>query len=299
MKKPLGYLTIIILFAACEKESEIEPEITDPYPFMISQGEPALVIAHRGGKSLRPENTMEAFNNAVNIGVDVLEMDVVLTKDCVLVTIHDVTIDNTSDSTGNVSEYTFQELQQLNFGYQFQDANGSYPYRGNPVRIPRLEDVFIQHPDELISVEIKDLGDRGKLAGEKLNALISTYSMASKVITYSFIDEVMAHLHSINTENYFTGATFSESFNFVTAAMAGNDSSVSVTADVFAFPTNLIGIDLTSDTIIQAVHRHSVAIHYWTINDKEEMKSLILKGADGIITDKPDLMQEALMELGF
>ena len=310
MKKLFGYLAIVLLFASCEKEIEIidsntnnpgtlQSELAAQNPFKIYLGDPSLVIAHRGGASLKPENTMLAFNNAANLNVDVLEMDVVLTKDNILVTNHDVTINSTSDTSGNVSDFTFQELQQFNFGYNFQAPDGSYPCRVNPVRIPRLEDVFIQHPDELMSIEIKDLGNRGKLAADILQALISNYNMASKVMVFSFANDVMARINVVNSEGYIPGAAIGESLSLVNAAFAGTDSLLTVNADVFVFPTELIGLNLTSDTVIDAIHRQGAAVHYWTINDKSEMKSLILKGADGIITNEPILLQEALTELGF
>src|SRR5687767_1126741 len=115
MKKIL-ILHSLILFFAC-KSSDEEPVPADTHPFLIEAGEAALNVAHRGGRLLFPENTLVAFDSAVAMNVDVLELDVCLTKDSVLVTIHDITIDRTSDSIGNVIDFTFAELQQFNFGY--------------------------------------------------------------------------------------------------------------------------------------------------------------------------------------
>jgi len=285
-----------LLFSSC-KDEEQEPE--NKNPFLIEAGSATQNVAHRGGRNLYPENTLFAFDSAALLEVDVLEMDVHLTKDSILVTIHDETIDRTCDTIGNVIDYTFDELQAFNFGYNFQASNGSYPYRANPVRIPKLEDILAQHGEELMVIEIKDGGAAGLLAADKLIALLHQYTMQEKVAAFSFSDDVMDYFHSINTDGVFTGASLGDGLSFVLAVRANPDTMLTIRADVLAFPQEMIGIDLTSDIIISAAHRHNVAIHYWTINDKDDMKALIQKGADGVMTDRPDLMQEALEELGF
>ena len=70
-------------------------------------------------------------------------------------------------------------------------------------------------------------------------------------------------------------------------------------ASIIAIPTSNSGVNLASKRVIKSAHRRKMAVHYWTINDKEEMKKLIELGADGLITDRPDLMKEVLEELGF
>lgn len=285
-----------LLFSAC-KEEEQEPQNRNP--FLIEAGTATQNVAHRGGRNLYPENTLVAFDSAALLNVDVLEMDVHLTKDSILVTIHDETIDRTCDTTGLVIDYTYAELQAFNFGYNFEASDGSFPYRVNPVRIPKMEDIFAQHSDELMVIEIKDGGAAGLLAADKLMALIRQYNMQKKVAAFSFSNDVMDYFHSINTDGVFTGASVGDGLSFVLAVRANPDTTLLVRADVLAFPQSMLGINLTSDTIISAAHRHNVAIHYWTINDKDDMKALIQKGADGVMTDRPDLMQEALEELGF
>ncbi|NDJ76654.1 MAG: glycerophosphodiester phosphodiesterase, partial [Chloroflexi bacterium] len=118
-----------------------------------------LVIAHRGGAGLRPENTMLAYEYAVELGVDVLEMDVHSTADGVLVMLHDDTVDRTTDGTGAVIDLTFEELQELDAAYNFTpdpDAETvEYPYRGTGVTIPTLEAVLEAFPDTTLSIEIK------------------------------------------------------------------------------------------------------------------------------------------------
>ncbi len=290
-------ILLISLLTSC-KEDEPKPTIKEN-PFLIEPGAKPLVIAHRGGKALMPENTMLAFNNAVSLGVEVLEMDVVLTKDTVLVTIHDLTIDDTADTTGKVSDYTLAELQQFNFGYAFKDAQGNYPYRTNPVQIPTIKEVLMTHPDQLLNIEIKDQDERGKLAAEKLIAAINTYHTPKKVIAFSFQDVVMKYFRSMNTEGIYTGASLEEGFELYNAVLAGTADSLVIAAEVFSIPDQIATFNFTADSLIAALHQKNVAVHYWTINNKDDMRTLVQRGADAIITDHPDRLQEVLGELGF
>ncbi len=291
-------MLLVSTLSSCKEEDE-PPQVTLPNPFFVKPGDAPLIVAHGGAKHMNPENTMLAFDYAVGADCDVLEMDVAITKDTVLVLIHDLTIDATSDGTGNVVDYTFDELQQFNFGYDFEALDGTYPYRNTQVKIPSLGELFIKYPNEYMIIEIKDLGANGFLAAGQLSDLIRKHNMTEKVVVFSFSDDVMNHFHSINTDGVYTGAALGDGFSFVGAAQTNPDTVLHLRYDLCAFPTSMLGINLDSDTIIKAAHNSNVAIHYWTINDKDEMKELIHKGVDGIITDRPDLMKEALAELGF
>lgn len=96
-----------------------------------------LVLAHRGGGGLWPESTLYAFEHAVELGVDVLEMDVQSTKDGELVVIHDDTVDRTTNGKGRVQDLTLTEIKALDAGYTWTTDNGqSYPFRGQGPRVP-------------------------------------------------------------------------------------------------------------------------------------------------------------------
>jgi len=300
MRNVLSLILMALIAASCGTD-EMEEPIVPVNPFRKSADGPALNVAHRGGSRLAPENTLVGFESGVQLGVDVLEMDVVMTADDVLVTNHDVTIDRTSDGSGSVYQFTFEELQEFNFGYHFRASDGTYPYRDDPVRIPRLEQVFAAYPDQLMIIEIKNGPPRGLQAAEKIIELIKEYDMVEKVCVFSFNTEIMDRFHYFNDVGILPGASILEALDFVIAISDGDDSDVSIKSKVFAFPLDLEGIPLPLDdpSIIEAAGRHNIAMNYWTVNDKEQMKDLIIKGADGVITDRPDLMQEALTELGF
>jgi len=114
-------------------------------------------IAHRGGKCIAPENTIVGFRAGLNAGADVLELEVHLTADGHLVVIHDDKVDRTTNGSGLIREKTLQEIKLLDAGYKFPgQGSKTYPYRGQGVVIPTLEEVYQEFPDVATNVEIKE-----------------------------------------------------------------------------------------------------------------------------------------------
>ena len=114
-----------------------------------------LLIAHRGGAGLAPENTLAAFKNAVDSwGTDMLEMDVRSTKDGEMVVVHDATVDRTTDGTGRVSDLAYAQLQDLDAGFKFEGPEGNPPFRGRGVKIPRFEEVLEEMPGVRLRINL-------------------------------------------------------------------------------------------------------------------------------------------------
>lgn len=268
-------------------------------PFVINPGDRPLIIAHGGAKLLYPENTMIAFDGSAKIGVDILEMDILITKDGVLVAHHDETIDRMSDGKGKVSEYTYQELLGFNFGYGFKDLSGQYSYRNSHVEIPTVEEIIQKHQYTPMVIELKNKGELGYRAAEELKALIDKYGIQDSVMVASFHDDVLKHFKRVADNSIKTSTSSKETAKFVIMNLGlvdlfyfGNDSALQI-------PLKHSGIPLDRKGLIRSAHRRNMAVHYWTINDKEQMRRLINLGADGIITDRPDIMKELLREIGF
>src|SRR5262245_7127095 len=130
-----------------------------PHPFLEGQQAGTLVIAHRGGAHLRPENTLEAFRHAAAIGADVLEMDVQRTADGAIVCMHDPTVDRTTDGRGRVDSITLSELRKLDAGHRWSaDGGQTHPFRGRRIRVPTLEEVLERLPNSRMIIEIKYAG---------------------------------------------------------------------------------------------------------------------------------------------
>lgn len=287
-------LPILFLIGCVPKQEQIA---TNPY--IIGENGKPWIIAHGGSKDLFPENTMIAFQGSMAIGVDMLEMDVTLTKDSILVTHHDLTIDSRSDGEGAVIDFTFEELLQFNFGYNFKDENGDYPYRTQTVAITKLEAVMTTFPNTPMMVEIKNREADGRVAAEELWKLIQQYNFQNKIIVVAFDEATLAYFQDISNNEVLISTSENETEDFVFSALSAMDYMYVPTASMVAIPQESAGIDLTTKRIIKAAHRRKMAVHYWTIDDKEDMKKLIGNGADGLITDRPDLMQEVLEALGY
>src|SRR5215208_4117973 len=115
-----------------------------------------LVIAHQGGDGVWPGDTMYAFENAVAIGADVLEMDAHVTKDGQIVLMHDEEVDRTTDGTGLIEDLTLEHLKQLDAAYKWSTDDGkTFPYRGQGIQVPMLEELFPTFPEMRYVIEIK------------------------------------------------------------------------------------------------------------------------------------------------
>lgn len=266
---------------------------------LINPLESPLIIAHGGSKKLFPENTMTAFDGSIELGVNALEIDVRLTKDNALVAHHDMTIDRTSNGCGLVINYTYPELSTFNFGYHFKDLNGDFPYKNQPIKIPKLIDIMRKYSDYLMIIEIKDKGESGKKACELLKKYIDSFKTPLSIIVSSFDFNIIQYFRNITQGKIMTGASTKEVLKDYFAHLFHLSNFISCTPyEVLQIPTKIKCLNLAKKKYIQSLHQRNIAVQFWTINNKEEMKKLIALKADGIITDRPDLLKEVLEEIG-
>jgi len=250
-----------------------------------------MVIAHQGGNHLWPDNTLFAFQNAVALGVDVLEMDLHITSDNVLVIIHDETVDRTTDGSGEVEEMTLAEIKALDAAYRWtRDEGATTPYRGQDISIPTLEEIFQVFPGQRMVIEIKKT-ERSMAA--PFCALIRQYNMQERVLVASFHDERMAEFRAECPE-VATSAARQETTVFVLLTKAWLGGLVSPEFHSLQVPRASSGITVMTPGFVRAAHARNLKVETWTINDPEEMKLYLEWGVDGIITDRPDLLLEIL-----
>ena len=297
-------------------------------PFIRQEGQQVMLAAHRGGSLSNPENTLKAYKAAIaDYRVDIIESDLWLTKDGHLVYSHDGTIDRTSDVgvlTGEtdvkhqIADYTLEELQNFNFGYNFCAADGSYPYRDiegldgenrrqvlkdNDLCILEVGELFEYfyetNPELLFIVEIKNGGEAGYQAADIMDELLTNEypNYKNRLVLGTFHDEVQQYLES-NHPTLLTGASTGAAASFVITQYLGVNLFDSGKFACLQIPTSytLKGITLTLDrkTLIDRAHRRNIAVQYWTINDEEEMRELIELGCDCIMTDDPALLRSVL-----
>jgi len=280
------FLLVLLLFLVFTPDAPSHPYydgITHP-----------LVIAHQGGDGVWPGDTMYAFEKAVEIGADVLEMDAHITKDGHIVLMHDEKVDRTTDGTGLIEEMTLNELKQLDAAYKWSnDDEQTYPYRGQGIQVPTLAELFEKFSHLRYVIEIKLTQNP---IDKPLCDLIRQYEMQDRVLIASFHDEAMQNFRKTCPE-VATSASRGEVTKFVllgkvflSGLVAPAYQSIQPPFD----PKESLNIPIMTKRFIREAHAKNIHVEPWTVDDPELMKQYIEWGVDGIITDRPDLMVEIL-----
>ncbi len=297
MKKIKILICIVIVyilaqFVVIKKESNLGQN------FKAKNGFP-LIIAHGGSKQLFPENTVYAFERTMELPIDVLELDLRMTKDDILITHHNETIDETSDGSGKVRDYTYDQLKQFNFGAKFIAVDNTQPYlEKDPKLVPStLEDLFLKYGQKVLFIaEIKDEGDLGKKAVDILNTLIKKYQLEDKVNVASFLHENNEYFTTLNSKTSISAGE-SKVKEMVLSMYVGFDFLKHYNVHGVQIPTHEI-VALDTSYLISKMKKHNLFVHFWTINDEKTMRKLIDKKVDGIITDRPDILIELKNKIG-
>lgn len=283
---------LAFLFLAFVGSVLVNPK-TPPTQYYASAPK-TLVIAHQGGDGVWPGDTMFAFEKAVEIGADVLEMDARITKDSQIVLMHDEQVDRTTDDTGLIEDMTLEQLKKLDAAYQWSlDDGKTFPYRGKGIQVPTLEELFQKFPQMRYLIEIKLTVNP---IDKPLCDLIRKYGMQDKVIIGSFHDEAMKNFR-ITCPEVATSAARTEVRNYVLLGkvflwgfIAPQYQAIEPPYD----PSESLGITIMTERFVRESHAKNIRIEPWTVNDPELMKQYIEWGVDGIITDRPDLLIEVL-----
>ncbi len=250
-----------------------------------------LAIAHRGGRSLGPENTLYTFKRAVELGTDVLEMDLQTTSDGALVILHDREVERTTNGTGAVDSFTLSELKKLDAGFRWSPDNSrSYPLRNKGVTIPTLTEVFKAFPDTRINIEIKS---------SQVNTIqnfcrtIRDHGMSEKVMVACFDSGKLGEFRSLCPE-VATSTGASEAAMFYWLQWANLESAYSPSAQALQIPEVYGQYRIATRRFLDAAHARNMRVHVWTVNDIESMQQLIDLGVDGIMTDYPERLEKIL-----
>ena len=230
----------------------------------------SLIYAHRGASGYAPENTLEAFRLAMDMGADGFELDVHMNLDGELVVIHDESVDRTTNGTGLVRDLTLAQLKAL-------DASNHMPaYQG--AKIPTLAEVFalVRHTRHIVNVEIKTDECFYPQLEEKCLALAQEMGMEDRVIYSSFNHHTLIRLRALKPD-----AKLGMLFGDIMVEPWEYAKQLSVD---FLHPMKM-------NIYIPGFVRHTAAAGYginmWTINDDETILEC-LKQDVGIITNYPD-----------
>ncbi len=301
---------------------------------MMKEGELPILIAHGGGNKEFPDNTLEAFYNAYSVDTRVMiETDVSITKDGVVILSHDTTLDRKTNVTGNIIDWNYSDLiaQRVDFGYTNETKGGvlvegservhfnvdgvnkyptdvEYPAGVSPrdsevFLATSLEELITAFPGNRINVEIKQSGDTGIRCLEAVIELLEKHDAFDRVVCASFHGEIYDELKRLKAEGevpdefMFSPGTDGV-IRYYVLFLLGLDRFFTDELCVFQLPTEEYGFSLSTKNLVDNAHAHNLAVHYWTINDKDEMRMLIEIGADGIMTDYPHRLAEVYEEYG-
>lgn len=253
-----------------------------------------LVIAHQGGGDLWPGDTMYAFEHAVALGADVLEMDAHITQEGQIVLMHDERVDRTTDGTGLIEDLTLDQLLKLDAAYDFSPDNGqTFPFRGKGILVPTLDELFKKFPQMRYIVEIKLTRNP---IDKPLCELIRSRGMQDRVLVASFHDEAMAAFRESCPE-VATSASRQEVASFVLLGkvfLSGLLSPRFNALQVPYEPSESYNIPVMTERFVREAHMKNLSVEPWTVNEPDLMRLYIGWGVDGIITDRPDLMLKIL-----
>ena len=236
------------------------------------------VIAHRGFSGAAPENTLSAVRAAIEIGADMVEIDVTLSGDGKIVVIHDETVNRTTDGEGEVADTTLADLRLL-------DAGSWFDPRFAGERIPTLDEVLAEVEGRiLLNIEIKgEAVDRG-IVGEVASA-VREHGMNGQVVISSFSPAALQEMAAVASEIR-TAVLYNTDFHL------GRDA-VDIVSDLGASTFNIKRQRLTRK-MLRRCQDHDIPVGIYTVNQPRRMRRLINKGVDAIFTDQPDLLIEIL-----
>lgn len=233
-----------------------------------------IIFAHRGASMHAPENTMAAFELAVEQGADGIELDVKLSGDGHVVVIHDATVDRTTGGRGRVKDMSLDQLRALDAGSFFLDK-----FKGE--KIPTLDEVFENIGKRIfINVELTNYNTPRDHLVESVCMLVKRFGMQKRIMFSSFLPSNLSrargYLPGVPCGLLALGGVlglWSRSFGF---AFGKYD----------ALHPNLKD---ASQHRIYYVHRLKRRIHVWTVNQEDDMHRLFKWGVDAIFTDDPQL----------
>jgi glycerophosphoryl diester phosphodiesterase len=247
-----------------------------------------LLIAHRGGSGLAPENTLAAFQQAAERWpVDMMELDVHATADGHCVVIHDDTVDRTTNGQGAVAEMRLAELKELDAGYRFEQ-DGAYPFRGRGARIPTLDEVMDALPEMRLTIEVK-----AAAAQALLFAAIERHNAKGRVVAAGIHDHERT-LFGMYDGVISASAEMVRTFWVFHRLHMGRSRRIA--ADVVQVPERQGLIRVVTPRFVRDLHGQGVPVHVWTVDEPDDMRRLLDWGVDGIITDRPDRLATVLAD---
>lgn len=239
-----------------------------------------IPFAHRGGTSEAPENTMPAFEHAVSLGYRYLETDVHLSADGVLLAFHDPDLTRTCGVDGTIAEMTADELADVRV-----DGRATIPLMG---------ELLERFPEVRFNIDCKSDAAAGPLA-----ALIRRYEAIDRVCLGAFSHARLCKLRTLLGADLLSCMSPKEVAVLRLAGhVTGSGQRVAQVPVRYGAPSGPKGVTVVTERFVHNARRRNVPVHVWTIDDPDEMHRLLDLGVDGIMTDRPEVLRDVLIERG-
>ncbi len=243
-------------------------------------GGTVAALAHRGFSLDGLENSMKAFQAAVDLGYRYVETDAHGTSDGVAVALHDASLDRTTDGKGEVSALPWREVSSARIG--------------GVENVPLLEDVLGTWPNLNVNIDVKAASGVGPVAEaiEKTRAhdrvCLASFSTARRDATRALLSRPVAMSAGTREAAAFFAA------GFVGANVAG----ALVAVDAVQIPAWVGRVPVLRPRHVAAAHAAGKQVHVWTVNERDEMERLVAMGVDGLVSDRADILKEYLVAIG-
>jgi glycerophosphoryl diester phosphodiesterase len=236
------------------------------------------IIAHRGASGHAPENTLAAFERAVQLGAGFIETDLHLTRDAQFVAIHDAALERTTNGRGSVRDFTLAELRRLDAGKWFDRE-----YMGQ--RIPTLDEVldFARKNDVIFYLEVKY--DAAWGMHHSLVAALQKAENAARTIVISFDQTTLAALRRVDPS--------------VMMGFLADEPGTDHVKDALELGARQLcpQASLVTQELVERAHGADLQVATWTVDDAEEMRRVIATGVDGIMTNFPDRLRAVIEDM--
>jgi glycerophosphoryl diester phosphodiesterase len=237
------------------------------------------IIAHRGASAHAPENTMAAFQRAVELGSPFIETDLHLTRDARFVAIHDKTLQRTTNGQGAVQDHTLADLHKLDAGLWFDRRFGGE-------RIPTLEEVlaFGREHDVVFYLEIKY--DAAWGMHHALVAALQAADALARTIVISFDPQALRSVRELDASIMIGLLSERDDGDLVKTALETGARQICPRHDAM------------TRALVDRAHEAGLHVVTWTVNELTDMRAAITAGVDGVITDVPDRLRALIEDLG-
>ncbi|QDT46866.1 Glycerophosphoryl diester phosphodiesterase [Symmachiella dynata] len=233
--------------------------------------EDTLITAHRGASSVAPENTLASIQGAIDQGADYAEIDVQETRDGVVVVVHDSDLKKLGGPGTKIWNATAEDLRKVDIGSWFDPQFSDQ-------RVPTLAEVLSLAKGKIrVNIELKFYGHNDRLE-ERVAEIVEEHGMQDDIIVMSLEQSMVAKMKSLRPQ---------WTVGLLTAVAKGDLTRLD--ADFFA-----VNLKMADRSFIQTAHGRDKQVFAWTVNDPLMMSTMIGRGVNNLITDKPALARSVL-----